>query len=84
MRRVVVTGMGRVTPVGNDVASFWESLKSGKCGIGPITHFDTAEYKVKVAAEVKDFDPLRYMEKSELRKFDVFCQYAMAAATQCF
>ena len=82
MRRVVVTGMGCVTPVGNDVASFWESLKSGKCGIGPITHFDTAEYKVKVAAEVKDFDPLRYMEKSELRKFDVFCQYAMAAATQ--
>ncbi len=82
MRRVVVTGMGCVTPVGNDVASFWESLKAGKCGIGPITHFDTAEHKAKVAAEVKDFDPLRYMEKSDLRKFDVFCQYAMAAATQ--
>ena len=82
MRRVVVTGMGCVTPVGNDVPTFWESLKQGKCGIGPITHFDTADYKVKVAAEVKDFDPLQYMEKSELRKYDVFCWYAMAAATQ--
>ena len=82
MRRVVVTGMGCVTPVGNDVPTFWESLKQGKCGIGPITHFDTTDYKVKVAAEVKDFDPLQYMEKSELRKYDVFCWYAMAAATQ--
>lgn len=82
MRRVVITGMGCVTPVGNDVPTFWESLKTGKCGIGPITHFDTADYKVKVAAEVKDFDPLQYMEKSDLRKYDVFCWYAMAAATQ--
>ena len=82
MRRVVVTGLGCVTPVGNDVPTFWESLKAGKCGIGPITHFDTTEHKAKVAAEVKDFDPLQYMEKSDLRKFDVFCQYAMAAATQ--
>ena len=82
MRRVVVTGLGCVTPVGNDVPTFWESLKAGKCGIGPITHFDTTEHKAKVAAEVKDFDPLQYMEKSDLRKYDVFCQYAMAAATQ--
>ena len=82
MRRVVVTGMGCVTPVGNDVPSFWESLKAGKCGIGPITHFDTADHKAKVAAEVKDFNPLQYMEKSDLRKYDIFCQYAMAAATQ--
>ena len=82
MRRVVITGMGCVTPIGNDVPTFWESLKTGKCGIGPITHFDTADYKVKVAAEVKDFDPLQYMEKSDLRKYDVFCWYAMAAATQ--
>ena len=82
MRRVVITGMGCVTPIGNDVPTFWESLKNGKCGIGPITHFDTADYKAKVAGEVKDFDPLRYMEKSEIRKFDVFCWYAMAAATQ--
>ena len=82
MRRVVITGLGCVTPIGNDVATFWESLKNGKCGIGPITHFDTTDYKVKVAAEVKDFDPLQYMEKSDLRKYDVFCWYAMAAATQ--
>ena len=82
MRRVVITGMGCVTPIGNDVPTFWESLKNGKCGIGSITHFDTTDYKVKVAGEVKDFDPLQYMEKSEIRKFDVFCWYAMAAATQ--
>ncbi len=82
MRRVVITGMGCVTPIGNDVPTFWESLKNGKCGIGPITHFDTTDYKAKVAGEVKDFDPLQYMEKSEIRKFDVFCWYAMAAATQ--
>ena len=82
MRRVVITGLGCVTPIGNDVPTFWESLKTGKCGIGPITHFDTTDYKVKVAGEVKDFDPLQYMEKSDLRKYDVFCWYAMAAATQ--
>lgn len=80
MNRVVITGMGAVTPVGNDVRSFWESLKAGRCGIGPITKFDTSDYKVHVAAEVKDFDPLRYMDKSDLRKYDVFCQYALAAA----
>lgn len=74
--------MGAVTPVGNDVSAFWESLKTGKCGIGPITKFDTAEYKTKVAAEIKDFDPLLYMEKSDVRKYDLFCQYALAAATQ--
>jgi 3-oxoacyl-[acyl-carrier-protein] synthase II len=82
MRRVVITGLGCVTPIGNDVPTFWDSIKNGKCGIGPITHFDTTDYKVKVAAEVKDFDPLQYMEKSDLRKYDVFCWYAMAAATQ--
>lgn len=82
MRRVVITGMGAVTPIGNDVKSFWESLKAGRCGIGPITKFDAAEYKVHVAAEVKDFDPLQYMDKADLRKYDVFCQYALAAAAQ--
>ena len=82
LNRVVVTGMGAVTPIGNDVDSFWQGLVSGKCGIGPITKFDTAEFKVKVAAEVKDFDPSRYMEKGELRKYDVFCQYALASAAQ--
>ncbi len=82
MRRVVITGMGAVTPIGNNVKSFWEGLCAGKCGIGPITRFDTGEYKVKVAAEVKDFDPSPYMDKADLRKYDLFCQYALAAAGQ--
>ncbi len=82
MNRVVITGMGAVTPIGNDVTTFWEGLKAGRCGIGPITRFDTTEYKVHVAAEVKDFDPLQYMEKGDVRKYDLFCQYALAAAAQ--
>lgn len=82
MKRVVVTGLGVISPVGNDVATFWQSLIAGKCGIGPITAFDTTEYKVKIAAEVKDFDPLLYMEKQEARKQDRFSQYAVAAASQ--
>ncbi|HIS68129.1 MAG TPA: beta-ketoacyl-ACP synthase II [Candidatus Gallacutalibacter stercoravium] len=82
MRRVVVTGLGVVTPVGNDVPSFWDSLIQGKSGIDFITRFDTTDFKVKVAAEVKNFDPLRYFEKSDLRKTDLFCQYAVAAAVQ--
>ena len=68
MERVVITGMGAITPVGNDVPSFWESLKTGKCGIGPITKFDVSDYKVKLGAEVKDFDPTQYIEKREARK----------------
>ncbi len=82
MRRVVVTGMGALTPVGNDVGTFWNNIISGVCGIGRITRFDTSEYKVKIAAEVKDFDPSVYMEKSEIRKTDLFAQFAIAAAAQ--
>lgn len=82
MKRVVITGMGAITPVGNSVPEFWESLKAGKCGIGEITKFDTTDYKVKVAAEVRGFDPLQYMEKADVRKHDLFCQYALAAAAQ--
>ncbi len=82
MRRVVVTGMGALTPVGNDVDTFWNSIISGVCGIDKITKFDTSEYKVKIAAEVKDFDPSVYMEKSEIRKTDLFAQFAIAAAAQ--
>ena len=82
MNRVVVTGLGVVSPVGNDVPSFWQSLTEGKCGIGPITAFDTTEYKVKIAAEVKDFDPLLYMDKNEARKQDAFSRYAVAASAQ--
>ena len=82
MERVVITGMGAITPVGNDVPSFWESLKTGKCGIGPITKFDVSNFKVKLGAEVKNFDPTQYMEKREARRADANVHYAMAAAVQ--
>ena len=82
MRRVVITGSGAVTPVGNDIETLWDSLVNGKNGIDYIKSFDTEKLKVKVAAEVKDFDPTKYIEKKELRKTDLFCQYAIAAACQ--
>lgn len=82
MKRVVVTGMGVISPVGNDLNTFWNSLITGKCGIDFITKFDTTDYKAKVAAEVKDFDALLYMDKSQKRKSDLYAQYAMAAAVQ--
>ena len=81
-RRVVITGLGAVTPIGNDVDTFWENLKAGKCGITKITKFDSTDFKAHVAAEVKDFDPLLYMDKGEVRKNDPFSQFAIAAATQ--
>ncbi len=82
MRRVVITGMGVISPLGNTLADYWSGLKEGRCGIDFITKYDTAESKVKIAAEVKGFDPTLYMEKSEVRKTDLFAQYAMAAAVQ--
>ncbi len=82
MERVVITGMGAVTPVGNDVKTFWESLKDGKCGIGPITKFDTTSFKVKLAAEVKGFDVTKFVDKREARRMDDNCHYALAAAQQ--
>lgn len=81
-RRVVITGLGAVTPIGNDVPTFWENAVAGKNGIGPITKFDTTNSKVSIAAEVKDFNPLLYMEKPQVRKTDLFTQYALAAADQ--
>jgi|GEM_PF-2486211 len=82
MNRVVVTGMGAITPVGNDVDTFWNSLKQGTVGIGPITSFDTADYKVKLAAEVKDFDPKQYMDPKAARRMERFSQLAVAASKQ--
>ena len=81
-RRVVVTGLGVVSPVGSDVHTAWEHLISGYNGIGPITYFDTTGYKAKLAAQVKDFDPMDYMEKSETLRSDRFAQYALGAAVQ--
>jgi len=80
MRRVVVTGMGAVTPIGNNVGEFWDSVKQEKTGFAPITRFDATDYKCKLAAEVKDFDPERYMDKKAARRMELFCQYAVAAA----
>ena len=81
-RRVVVTGLGAITPVGNDVETFWNNLKNGVVGIGPITTFDTAEYKAKLAAEVKDFDPKKYMDNKTARRMERFSQFAVAAAKE--
>ena len=81
-RRVVVTGLGVVSPVGSDMETAWNNLISGYNGIGPITYFDTTNYKAKLAAQVQGFDPLNYMEKSETLRSDKFAQYAMGAAVQ--
>ena len=75
MRRVVVTGIGIISPVGNDSATFWKNITQGVCGIGPITRFDTSDYRVKLAAEVKGFDPLTYYDSvSDVRRADMFTQ----------
>ncbi len=81
MRRVVVTGIGAVTPIGNNVKDMWESVKEGKCGIAPITHYDTEGRKVSVAGEVKDLD-VSCIDKKELRKMDRFSQFALVAAKE--
>ena len=82
MNRVVVTGMGVISPIGNNIQTFWENLTAGNVGIGPITRFDTEKYKVKLAAEVHDFDPSVYMSKSDISHSDLYAQYAIAAAAQ--
>ncbi len=82
MRRVAITGLGAVTPVGNNVQDTWASLAAGKCGIGPITKFDAAPLGAHVAAEVKGFEPTLYFEPTDIRKYDLFTQYAVAAAKQ--
>ena len=82
MRRVVITGIGAVTPVGNSAAEFAGAIFSGKCGIGPITRFDVSESKCKVAAEVKEFDPAKRLDKTTIRKTDLYTQYALYAAEE--
>ena len=81
-RRVVVTGIGAVTPLGNSAADTWEGMKNGKNGIGPITLFDTENFKAKLAAEVRDFDPKEYLEVKEILRTDRYAQFAVAAAKQ--
>lgn len=82
MNRVVITGIGAVTPIGNNTAEFWANIKAGKHGVDYITRFDTTEMDIKVAAEVKNFEPLLALEKRELRNTDLFVQYALEAARQ--
>lgn len=79
-RRVVVTGLGAVTPIGNNVENFWSGVKEGKIGFGPITYFDSSDYKAHLAAQLKDFNPEEYMDKKTARRMEPFCQYAVAAA----
>ncbi len=81
-RRVVVTGIGAVTPLGNNVADTWQGMKEGRNGIAPITRFDTEKFKAKLAAEVKDFDPRDYLEVNEVLRTDRYAQFAVAAAQQ--
>lgn len=81
-RRVVVTGLGAVTPIGNNVEEFWQGLKEKKVGIGPITYFDTTDYKAKLAGQVKDFDPKKYMDPKAAKRMEQFCQFAVVAAKE--
>ncbi len=83
-RRVVITGLGAVTPLGNNVDDFWAGIREGKVGIGPITKFDTTDYKVKIAAEVKDFKAADYMDFKAAKRMENFSQYAVAAAKEAF
>ncbi|TCO09601.1 beta-ketoacyl-ACP synthase II [Natronoflexus pectinivorans] len=82
LKRVVVTGLGAITPIGNTIDAFWDSLSKGVSGAGPITRFDTTNFKTKFACEVKDFNPTDYLDRKEVRKLDLFAQYAMAASEQ--
>jgi 3-oxoacyl-[acyl-carrier-protein] synthase II len=79
-RRVVITGMGVISPIGSGIEKFWSSVKEGKCGIDEITAFDTTDFTVKMAAEVKDFDPKDFMDKKEAKRMDRFCQFAIGAS----
>jgi 3-oxoacyl-[acyl-carrier-protein] synthase II len=82
MKRVVITGLGAITPLGNTVAEFWQNIVAGKSGAAPITKFDASKFKTQFGCEVKNFHPEDYLEKKEIRKYDLFTQYAIAASEQ--
>jgi 3-oxoacyl-[acyl-carrier-protein] synthase II len=82
LKRVVVTGMGAITPIGNSVPAYWNALEAGCSGAAPISRFDTTAFKTKFACEVKGFDPLLFLEKKEVRRYDLYAQYAIAAAEE--
>ncbi len=83
-RRVVITGLGAITPIGNNAKDFWKGIKEGKCGIDEITHFDASEYKVKLAAEVKDYNPEDYFDRKAAKRLDTFSQFAIIAAKEAW
>ncbi len=82
MKRVVITGLGALTPIGNTVPEFWESLVNGVSGAAPITKFDASKFKTKFACELKNFDPSNHIEKAVIRKYDLFSQYALIAVEE--
>ncbi len=82
MRRVVITGMGALTPIGNDLSSYWTNLKNGVSGAGPITKFDTTHFKTKFACELKNYDPKDHFDVKEIRKYDLFSQYALVSVAE--
>jgi 3-oxoacyl-[acyl-carrier-protein] synthase II len=82
LKRVVVTGLGALTPIGNTLPEYWEGLRSGKSGAAPITHFDASKYKTRFACEIKNFDIGNHMDRKEARKMDPFAQYAMVAVDE--
>lgn len=82
MKRVVVTGMGIISALGHDIDTFWDNVKKGKVAIDHIARFDTTDYKVKLAAEIKEFDPAQFMDVKAAKRMELFCQYAVAAAGQ--
>ena len=83
-RRVVITGLGAITPIGNNVEEFWKGIKEGKCGIDEITEFDTTDFKVKLAGEVKNYNPEDYFDRREAKRMDKFSQFAIVAAREAW
>ncbi len=82
LKRVVVTGLGALTPIGNNIAEYWDGLKNGKSGCAPITHFDAEKFKTRFACEIKNFDPLQHFDRKEARKLDKFAQYALVSSDE--
>ena len=83
-RRVVITGIGAITPIGNNAKEFWKGIKEGKCGIDKITHFDITNYKVQLAAEVKGYNPEEHFDRRNAKRMDLFSQYAIVAAREAW
>ncbi|MDA0673208.1 MAG: beta-ketoacyl synthase N-terminal-like domain-containing protein, partial [Cyanobacteria bacterium] len=81
-KRVVITGLGAITPLGNDLESYWQGLITGQSGIGPITQFDASNHASRIAGEVKDFDPSQYLDRKDIKRMDRFAQFAVAASKQ--